>query len=83
MNELMQAVLPFLESMQSLPSTSDIPITIDANPIVLSDTIAQDSLWDALEQVINRKKGAAPQLAGIQISRAPERTMRSNDKVYC
>ncbi|KAL3646547.1 hypothetical protein CASFOL_009591 [Castilleja foliolosa] len=50
MNELITAVFPFLESMQSLPSTSGIPIPIYANPIVVSDTIAQDDPWDALEQ---------------------------------
>ncbi|KAL0391606.1 UNVERIFIED_CONTAM: hypothetical protein Slati_4524800 [Sesamum latifolium] len=46
----MQAVVPFLEHFQSLPSTSDIPLTIDANSILVSDTIAQDYLWDALEK---------------------------------
>ncbi|KAL7087168.1 hypothetical protein ACP275_13G050100 [Erythranthe tilingii] len=50
MNELMAAVVPFLDAIQSLPSTSGIPIPIDANPLVVSDTIAQDDLWDALEQ---------------------------------
>ncbi|KAL0391599.1 UNVERIFIED_CONTAM: hypothetical protein Slati_4524100 [Sesamum latifolium] len=50
MNELMQAEVPFLEHFQSLPSTSYIPLTIDANSILVSDTIAQDYLWDALEK---------------------------------
>lgn len=49
MNELMEAVFPFLDSIQALPSTSGMDIPIDANSIVVSDTIPQDDLWDALE----------------------------------
>ena len=49
-DELMQAVVPFLENFQSLPSTSDIPLSISANSLLVSDTIPQDYLWDALEK---------------------------------